>query len=85
MREIASSFKQQSKEITIYNCALDGTDIQVKAPDDKYQLRYYLNPKNNYSINPQAICDTQNRFLYAYLGKEHEQEYSDIPKNVSLN
>jgi len=69
VREVAQGFKKFCKEITFCAGALDGTNIQIEAPDQEYQPRYYIDRRNNYSINTQAICDSGNRFLYAYTGK----------------
>ena len=59
--------------------AIDGTHIRIKPPQ-RHRLDY-LNYKNFYSINMQAICDAKGTFLDIFVGYPGSVHDTRVMKN----
>ena len=60
--------------------AIDGTHIRIKPPQ-RHRLDY-LNYKNFYSINMQAICDAKGTFLDIFVGYPGSVHDTRVMKTV---
>lgn len=62
--------------------AIDGSHVRIKPPQ-QYRLDY-LNYKGFYSLNMQAICDSNGRFLDIFVGYPGSVHDTRIMKNSSF-
>ncbi|XP_056451870.1 putative nuclease HARBI1 [Gadus chalcogrammus] len=62
--------------------AIDGSHIRIKPP--QHQRLDYLNYKGFYSVNMQAICDSNGRFLDIYVGYPGSVHDTRVMKNSTF-
>lgn len=62
--------------------ALDGTHISIKAPTDNPQS--YINRKGYYSLQLQAVCDSDMKFLNCFCGYAGSCHDARVLRNSDL-
>ncbi|XP_060064932.1 putative nuclease HARBI1 [Ylistrum balloti] len=62
--------------------ALDGTHIQIKAPQQHPQS--YINRKNYHSIQLQAVCDSDMNFIHCFAGFPRKCHDARVLRNSDL-
>lgn len=62
---IANEFRASSGFPNVIG-AIDGTHINISAPHEHQES--YVNRKGHYSIQLQAVCDAQCKFIHCYAG-----------------